>query len=226
MLIKGHEEEASAITAQDTDIASLKKLMFGLSYQIEDLTDKVRTASESARRALDTGSRLLAMRYVRSKLGYESLIEKRSAMLSQLEDAYNAIRDAMDQVQFIAAIQQGTRVLQGLNSEIGRPEDVTQFLEDLEEGKAERDEISEALAGTVDGAESGVGEEIISELDRLSSEQLAGRLESIGDHQHVGFTESRSAKERQRTSSVGMEASVMPNYGFVAADENRRLVPS
>ncbi|MCJ1481694.1 hypothetical protein MMC06_001853 [Schaereria dolodes] len=98
-------KEPAAITSYDETIASLKTLIADLNLQIDSLASHVNELAEKARMAVKQNNRVSALATLRAKRVSESLISRRSETLAQLEEVFNKIAQAEDQVAFITVME-------------------------------------------------------------------------------------------------------------------------
>ena len=94
----------------------------------------------------------------------EQSLARKLSNLSQLEEAYDRIEQAVDQVAFIAAMKSTTQVLRGLHSGIGDVENVRDIMKELETEKAKSDGITDAM--------NEVGQEVIAADDEAIDSEL------------------------------------------------------
>ena len=177
--IRVHGEHEREITDQDANVASLKHLIDTLVKQINLLTTKVEILAKEARSAVSAKNRITALRFLRSKKLYESVLVRRSETLAQLEDTYNRIEEAADQIEAMKVMQTSTKVLRDLNVEIGGVQGVEKVLDDLnaEITKVEEigDLLSEGSTTTQPIDDNGIEDELetLIRQDRNANEDLA-----------------------------------------------------
>ena len=187
---RGSGEGDPLISTQDITIASLKSLIADLNAQIETLASKVRLSAEKARLAVSQKNRISALAQLRSRRMYESLLEKRTQNLLQVEGVYVKIEEAADQVAIVQVMKESTTVLQGLNTKVGDPETVDEVIEGLRDEMTKVDDVSTIISQA--GQESsGLDEGAIDdELDMLEKEQ------------HAKVEEQESQRVRQKLDSI------------------------
>ena len=189
---RGSGEELPTITKQDITIASLKSLIADLNAQIETLASKIELTAEKARLAISQKNRISALSQLRSRKMHESLLEKRTQTLLQVEGVYAKIEEAADQVEIVQVMKESTTVLRGLNTKSGGPETVDEVIEGLRDEMTKIDDVSTIIIQA--GQESGPVDEgaIDDELEMLEKEQ------------QVKIEEQEIQKIRKRLDSLNM----------------------
>ena len=119
------------MTTEDTDITSLISLMADLNAQLETLNMKVTEFDRKTRFAVANKNRVAAIAALRSQKLYENVSIRRSETLSQLEGICNKIEEAADQIEVMEVMKASSRVLKGLNTEIGGVDTVEEVLNRL-----------------------------------------------------------------------------------------------
>lgn len=199
------EPNATSITNEDIAIVSLKTLITNLNLQVNQLTSQILDFSDAARNGIKICNRVSAMRSLRSKKLAEQSLARKLSNLSQLEDAYDRIEQAIDQVALIAAMKSTTQVLQGLHSEIADVEKVKNVMEDLQTEIAESDDISDAMKEI--GREVNVDDDeaIDAELklllrnvrrsnDDMQIQNVAAKLDSISVPRNMNYSTQKQTE--------------------------------
>ena len=102
--------------------------------------------AEKARMAVKQNNRVSALATLRAKRVSESLISRRSETLAQLEEVFNKIAQAEDQVAFITVMEASTKVLRDLNAKSGGIEKVEDVVAGLRDEMTQVDEIGAVIA--------------------------------------------------------------------------------
>ncbi|KAM0801760.1 Snf7-domain-containing protein [Usnea florida] len=163
---KAAGETSTTLSTQDKTIASLKALIADINKQITMLSTRILTLSDTAQKAIDSKNRMSALTALRSKKTSESLLTQRSENLTQLEEVYNKIEQAADQVAMIRIMEASTGVLRNLHDQVGGIEKVEDIIEGLRDEIGKANEIGGAIeegaqeASVID--ESAVDEELAS----------------------------------------------------------------
>ncbi|EHL01582.1 putative Vacuolar-sorting protein SNF7 [Glarea lozoyensis 74030] len=172
------------ITQEDSTIVSLRTLIRDLRIQTKNLTQKVDELTVTAKEAVTRKNRVGALAALRSKKLAESTLEKRHATLSQLEEVFVKIEQAADQVELIRVMEASTRVLTGLNKEVGGVERVDDVVDNLREQMSQVDEVGNVIA------EVGRDDIVVDETE------VDDELEAM-ETQEKAKVEAKEQKERE-----------------------------
>ncbi|CAI7626559.1 unnamed protein product [Penicillium discolor] len=163
----GNTSSSHKISAQDRAILDLKNQRDRLhQYQrrITVLTDR---ETEIAKECLARNDRRRALLALRRKKYQESLLEKTDGQLAQLEQLTGQVEFALVQKDVLFGLQQGTKVLQTINQEMGGIEGVEKLMGETEDARAYQEEVSEMLAGHLTNQDE---DEVEDELEALQRE--------------------------------------------------------
>jgi charged multivesicular body protein 6 len=108
-----------------------------------------------------------ALLALRRKKYQESLLAKTDAQLAQLEQLTSQVEFALVQKDIVFGLQQGTKVLQAINKEMGGLAAVEKLMGETEEARAYQEEVSRMLAGQMSNQDE---DEVEDELDALQRE--------------------------------------------------------
>ncbi|KAF9870126.1 Snf7 family protein [Colletotrichum karsti] len=161
---------ASKVTAQDKAILDLKLQRDKLhQYQrrITVLTDK---ETAVAKQMLAKGDKPRALLALRRKKYQESLLQKTDAQLEQLEKLTSSVEFAMIQKDVVFGLQQGTKVLKEIHSEMGGIEHVEKLMGETADAIAYQKEVSDMLGGRISNQDE---EEVEDELAALEASVAA-----------------------------------------------------
>jgi charged multivesicular body protein 7 len=219
-----NEKSRSGITMEDTTIASLKTLIKDLEVQTEVLTRRVDELAITAKEAVARKNRVAALAALRSKKLAESTLTKRHATLGQLEEVFSKIEQAADQVELVRVMEASTRVLSGLNKEVGGVERVDDVVDQLREQMGQVDEVGNVIAeagqaGTVDETEVDDELEAMEREDREKREEVERLAREEKERQEAAETKrildaleetERQTKEvaRKQTEEVSTEREI------------------
>ena len=203
----GAGETSSTLSNQDKTIASLKTLIADINMQVEILSTRISTLSETAKKAINNKSRTSALAALRSKKLSEATLTQRLETLLQLQGVYGRIEQAADQLDVVRAMEASTEVLRDLHSQVGGIDKVEDVIEGLRSEMGKVDEIGGAIeAGAqVDSVvdENAVDEELESlEKQAKSREEEEGacqtqeRLASI-----AGVSETKGTHQEHMINS-------------------------
>lgn len=214
------EPNVTSITNEDIAIVSLKGHITDLNLQITQLTSQISNFSDTARNALRMCNRVSAMRSIRSKKMAEQSLARKLINLSQLEEAYDQIEQAVDQVALIAAMKSTTQVLRGLHSGIDDVEHIKNVIEELQSEIVKSDGIRDAMEEVGQGANAADDEKAIdAELERLAHHanlsddnkqilDVAAKLKSISALEKINPS---IIKQRKNTPGAAVSTHALPN---------------
>ncbi|EKV12677.1 SNF7 family protein [Penicillium digitatum PHI26] len=155
----GNSNSSQKISAQDR--------LHQYQRRITVLTDR---ETEIAKECLARNDRRRALLALRRKKYQQSLLEKTDGQLAQLEQLTGQVEFALVQKDVLFGLQQGTKVLQTINKEMGGIEGVERLMGETEEARAYQEEVSQMLAGHLTNQDE---DEVEDELEALQRE-LAG----------------------------------------------------
>jgi charged multivesicular body protein 7 len=186
--------EEKMITQEDSTIASLQVLISDLGAQIEILESRVELFSKTAKEAVEKKNRTSALAALRSKKLAEATLGKRHAVLAQLEEVFTKIEQASNQVELIRVMERSTRVLAGLNKQVGGVERVDDVVDKLREQMQEVDEVGNVFAEQGrEGVDEGEVDDELEAMERVEREKREAEEQKIKEDQ-----ERREAEETRR----------------------------
>jgi charged multivesicular body protein 7 len=210
-----NEKSPIAITMEDTTIASLKTLIKDLEIQTEVLTRRVDELAITAKKAVTRKNRVAALAALRSKKLAESTLTKRHVTLGQLEEVFSKIEQAADQAELVRVMEASTRVLSGLNKEVGGLERVDDVVDQLREQMGHVDEVGNVIAeagqaGAVDEAEVDDELEAMEKEDREKREEVERLARAEKERQEAAETKRKldalEEAERQTKETARKQA--------------------
>ncbi|TVY37376.1 Uncharacterized protein LOCC1_G005628 [Lachnellula occidentalis] len=185
------DKGVTGITAEDASIASLKTLIKDLELQTTVLSRRVDELGMTAKEAVARKNRVAALAALRSKKLAETTLTKRHATLGQLEEIFSKIEQAADQVELVNVMEASSRVLSGLNKEIGGVGRVDDVVDQLRDQMSQVDEVGNVITEIGQGAGAVDETEVDDELEAMEREER----------------EKREAKERaEREEKEKLEA--------------------
>lgn len=178
------------LTDADRNIASLKLLIADLSMQLEALTSKINDFDIKTRVAVSRKNRVAALACLHSKKLHETIYTRRADTLAQLEGTYTKIAEAADQVEVVKVMQASTKVLKGLNDQVGSIETVEEVLERLRTEMTQVEDVGAAIAeagqessmideGAIDEELEALEKENQAKIDEKASKETRERLERL-----------------------------------------------
>ena len=183
------------IAQEDGTIASLKTLISDLGVQIGALEKRVETLGEEARLAVEKKNRVSALSALRSKKLAETHLGKRHATLAQLEEVFVKIEQAADQVELVRIMEGSTKVLAGLNKQVGGVERVDEVVDQLREQMGQVNEVGDVLAEQGrDGIDESEVDEELEAMERMEREKQDALERNIKEEQERKDTEETRKK--------------------------------
>ncbi|ROW03667.1 hypothetical protein VMCG_05489 [Cytospora schulzeri] len=185
---------SSRVTAQDKAILDLKTQRDRLhQYQrrITVLTDR---ETEIARQMLAQGDKKRALLALRRKKYQESLLAKTDAQLEQLEKLTANVEFALIQKDVVFGLQQGTKVLKEIHSEMGGIENVEKLMGETADAIAYQNEVSEMLGGKISNQDE---DEVEDELAALEAELSEPQPQSLPNVPDTELPAQKTEPERQ-----------------------------
>ncbi|ROW04227.1 hypothetical protein VSDG_01075 [Cytospora chrysosperma] len=146
------------------DLKTQRDRLHQYQRRITVLTDR---ETEIARQMLAQGDKKRALLALRRKKYQESLLAKTDAQLEQLEKLTANVEFALIQKDVVFGLQQGTKVLKEIHSEMGGIENVEKLMGETADAIAYQNEVSEMLGGKISNQDE---DEVEDELAALEAE--------------------------------------------------------
>ncbi|RHZ66235.1 ESCRT-III subunit protein VPS20 [Aspergillus thermomutatus] len=172
----GNTSSSHKVSAQDRAILDLKNQRDKLRQYQKRITVLTDRETAIAKECLARDDRRRALLALRRKKYQETLLSKTDAQLEQLEQLTSQVEFSLVQKDVLFGLQQGTRVLQAINKEMGGIEAVEKLMGETEEARAYQEEISQMLAGQLSNQDE---DEVEDELERLRQETEAITLPKV-----------------------------------------------
>ncbi|KAH1842228.1 Vacuolar protein sorting-associated protein 20 [Aspergillus fumigatus] len=172
----GNTGSSHKISSQDRAILDLKNQRDKLRQYQKRITVLTDRETAIARECLARDDRRRALLALRRKKYQETLLSKTDAQLEQLEHLTSQVEFSLVQKDVLFGLQQGTKVLQAINKEMGGIEAVEKLMGETEEARAYQEEISQMLAGQLSNQDE---DEVENELERLRQETEAITLPNV-----------------------------------------------
>ncbi|KAG9234053.1 Snf7-domain-containing protein [Amylocarpus encephaloides] len=176
--------DSTGITQEDATIVSLRTLIKDIEVQIGALTKRLDELMTTAKAAVERKNKVAALAALRSKKLAESTLTKRHATLAQLEEVFTKIEQAADQVDLVRVMEASTRVLTGLNKEVGGVERVDDVVDQLREQMSQVDEVGNVIA------------EVGQDTNPVDDSEVDDELEAM-ERQEREKIEEKERKERE-----------------------------
>lgn len=135
------------------DLKNQRDRLHQYQRRITVLTDR---ETEIAKECLARDDRRRALLALRRKKYQESLLEKTDGQLAQLEQLTGQVEFALVQKDVLFGLQQGTKVLQTINQEMGGIEGVEKLMGETEDARAYQEVRSLFLSHVVQDVRSRV----------------------------------------------------------------------
>ena len=114
---------------------------------------------------------MAALSALRSKKLAETALTARSNTLAQLEEVFDSIRQASNQVQLVQVMGASTKVLKSLNKRTGGVERVEDVVEELREEMTKVDEVGQIIGEVGKVNTAAEEDEVEDELEALEREE-------------------------------------------------------
>jgi len=195
-------ERPEAISQEDSTIASIKSLIASLEVQISSLTSKVTALQNTAQAAVQSKNRHAALSALRSKKLAEANLQQRVGTLSQLEEVYAKIQQAVDQVQMVRVMQSSAETLKSLNRRVGGVDKVDEIMDDLRTQMGQVDDVRQIIAEPLDGKAVLDENELDDEFEALEKEEQARIGDVKADETRARLAELANAENvaKQKTA--------------------------
>ncbi|KAL9603631.1 MAG: hypothetical protein Q9179_002118 [Wetmoreana sp. 5 TL-2023] len=208
--IFGLNESFTPISKEDQTIASLKSLIENLKEQIRKLETRIATSSRKSQDAVMLKNRPSALAALRSKRLAESVLSQRTDTLSQLEQVYESIKQASNQITMLQVMKDSARVLRDLNARVGNVDNVEEALHNLKEEMGKVEDIGSAISEAGQGTSATDEDELDEELDALLR------------HQESEEEEKAAERTKQKLASIQEVSSIdrdSANQSMLSNDE-------
>ncbi|KAK6499745.1 hypothetical protein TWF481_010101 [Arthrobotrys musiformis] len=211
------------ILQSDITTAQLKHLIITQNLKVDALSSKITALQEKAKQAVLAKNKITALSALKSKKMTEEHLQTVTNSLSSLESVLMKIEQAVDNAALIDTLEQGSKVLAGLNKVTGGVERVEKVMDELQEQMDETDEISRIVTepGTakLDEIEGDVQEEF--EMLLKEEKERETKLEE-GRRQDA---EAEEAKLLERLAGLNV-ADKEPQPANKERDEDREALPA
>jgi charged multivesicular body protein 7 len=193
------EVAPEAITEQDTTIAHLKSLLKSLHARVDTLSADISTCTSRAQAAVAKSNRPVALAALKSRKSAEAALTHQVKALGQVEDVMVSIQTAADNIELVRILERSSKVLSGLNKEMGGVERVDEIMEGLKQETDTVEEVNRVLAEAGTAVDEG---EVEAELEAMMKEtEEKERMEKVKE-QLEGIPAVREV-ERQLSDSLG-----------------------
>ncbi|CRG83675.1 putative protein C1604,18c [Talaromyces islandicus] len=213
--------DTSAITHEDSTIASIKTLISNLTEQISRLEQKINELNSNAKASLNNKNRVSALSALKSKKIAEHNLKQRSDTLNQLEEVYNKIEQAADQVDIVRVMQASTDVLRSLHAQTGGVETVESVVDNLREEMSKVDEVGTIIneagpvvdEGEIDDELEALEQQEAREREEKEAEETRERLAELDSQKHAADEAARKLGELQKDADAGEDSLLSESIG-------------
>lgn len=113
------------------------------------------------------GQRDKAIGLLKKKRYKESLLAKTDSQISNLEEMVQSIEFTVMSTAFLEGIKAGNKALAALKAEIGSTDEVTEIMDEMRDGIAWSNEVTEILAGKLTTADDQAIKDEFEALEKL-----------------------------------------------------------
>lgn len=199
---KGPKDRSSTFSHEDKTIASLKGLIADLNIQVDRLSTRISTLSGDAQRAVQLKNPVSATAALRSKKIAETTLSQRLETLSQLEEVYNKINQATDQVAAVRIMEASTTVLRSLHAEVGGVERAEDVVEGLKDEMQQVDEIGNVIEAGAQERAAIDDDAVDEELEEMIRDVKAQEEDEDARQTQKRLAEISSIKDSQAQSDA------------------------
>jgi len=138
--------EPATITETDTTIAHLRSLLLSMSIRITQLSTDIALCTARAQAAVASKNRSVALGALKSRKTAEGVLATQLRTRGQVEEVMMSIQTAADNIELMKILDRSSKVLKGLNKEIGGAERVDSVLDKLREETETVEEVNRVIA--------------------------------------------------------------------------------
>jgi charged multivesicular body protein 7 len=166
-----HEAVPLPVTEEDAALANLRDTVANINAQISPLMEKIAAASAAAREAVAAKQMVRAKAALRSKKLAETALAQRSDTALQLEQVYNDLQHAADQVEIVEAMRAGAEALKELHEKVGGAEGVQGVVDAVNKQMATTEEISNIINENAQPLDEGEIDDEFEALEKADREK-------------------------------------------------------
>ncbi|KAA8904650.1 hypothetical protein FN846DRAFT_952134 [Sphaerosporella brunnea] len=199
------ETAPEEITETDNTIAHLKSLLKSLTARVDTLSADIVTCTARAQAAAAQSNRPVALAALKSRKTAEAALHHQIKALGQVEEVMTSIQTAAGNIELVRILERSSKVLSGLNREIGGVERVDEIMEGLRQETDNVEEVNRVLAeaGTeVDEAE--VEDELEALMKETEEKEHADKVKE--QLQEIPFVSEMERKLSATLESLKLDA--------------------
>lgn len=175
----------------------------------------------NAKTSLNNKNRVSALSALKSKKIAEHNLKQRSDTLNQLEEVYNKIEQAADQVDIVRVMQASTSVLRSLHAQTGGVETVENVVDNLREEMSKVDEFGTIIneagpvvdEGEIDDELEALEKQEAREKEEKEAEETRERLAQLDSQKHAADEAARKLEELQKNVDAGEDSLLAESIG-------------
>lgn len=175
----------------------------------------------NAKTSLNNKNRVSALSALKSKKTAEHNLKQRSDTLNQLEEVYNKIEQAADQVDIVRVMQASTSVLRSLHAQTGGVETVENVVDNLREEMSKVDEVGTIIneagpvvdEGEIDDELEALEKQEAREKGEKEAEETRERLAQLENQKHAADEAARKLAELQKDADAGEDSLLAESIG-------------
>ena len=196
--------EPNTITEADTTIAHLKSLLHSLSTRITQLSTNITLCTTRAQAALANKNRPVALAVLKSRKTAEEVLTTQLRARGQVEEVMASIQTATDNIELVTILDRSSKVLKGLNKEIGGVEGVDKVLDKLREETETVEDVNRVIAeGGVVIDEEVVEDELEAMMKEVKDKEREERVKK--ELEEIPASSEPKDKEMERQLSDSLE---------------------
>jgi len=199
------ENHLEPISETDAKIASMRSLLKTLESKVTALTAQISDLDRAARVCVAEKRLEQAKRHLRTKKACSELLSQRSAALEKVEEAFESIETAADNVAIVSAMRDSEAILRDLNAQVGGAEGAERVAENLRTQTDITEDVRMAVqetnpAAVVDEADVDEEFEAMEREAREAREREEAKEREKRERLEPAEREKRESKEAERTA--------------------------
>ncbi|KAK6531235.1 hypothetical protein TWF281_008058 [Arthrobotrys megalospora] len=211
------------ISQSDITTAQLKHLILTQNLKVDALSSKITALQNKAKQAVLAKNKITALSALKSKKMTEEHLQTVTNSLASLESVLLKIEQAVDNAALIDTLEQGSKVLAGLNKVTGGVERVEKVMDELQEQMDETDEISRIVTEPGTAKLDEIEGDVQEEFDMLIKEEK--ERERKLEEEKRRKAEEEDAKLLERLAGLNV-ADQTPQTADKDKDELREALPA
>ncbi|KAF3204123.1 hypothetical protein TWF106_001638 [Orbilia oligospora] len=211
------------ISQSDITTAQLKHLIITQNLKVDALSSRITALQTKAKQAVLANNKITALSALKSKKMTEEQLQTVTNSLSSLESVLMKIEQAVDNAALIDTLEQGSKVLAGLNKITGGVERVEKVMDELQEQMDETDEISRIVTEPGTTKLNEIEDDVQEEFEALIKEEK--ERERKLEEERKRKIEEEDAKLLERLAGLNV-ADQIPQAANKERDEESEALPA